>query len=744
MSFSDPQQRYSFQSNNDMALNDFQYTPWSTAEDGVGGRSLDFDQGYGFSSDKLNQSTTSLALNDLVSRIVEDDPQSASLSGSSLFENDKSPWPQIAEVEKTNESSFTQVHGYSDYNPGSLLNSQYQSNASRLEGRKLVGRQENLGSCSTRSSDSAYDATLDSQIGDSPWCNTSKSQISGWPSLKGPDIWNERPTDLFVDTGQQRWSMQADKQLTDKSEQLLRPSGLSLPPRPVTIDSLSSDLDDEVIRSHSPDMRQQQQHKHLRSMPGYANQRPAPIPLPDSLQTGRQPFVQQRFSPVSPVQPNQLHSPLQSGRGGQLSQLQRQMLLNQHQLRNVFADRRYEQNSPLASVYNHLSRSPMSETSSLGSPASRAPDSPMFGYHSSSPLLHSPQSGAVPINRHQISQSMGYGGDCLPHGAFADPYMGQMVPAIFYGPRGEIMYDMVSLSPQHNNRFQQPQNHHQQYQHRPPRRTGPANDLHIKLEDAYDQFKSMEKERKKFEGEMARQNPGKKVCSNNNAILPRLPANPSRVDRLIVDSLKEHSKVVTLLEKMESLNGKVFHANIHSSVHSWLDSIRKVCARRKEEITNATNRHRSGTPRNHDERDVIALAAAIAELSQTCRRARTALFCALEISWKPGFIPLGVMSKKAEIVAREKEALKEQQQLLVAQAVATNRPASTSSSASSMAAGSTNQSLSSCSIGSSMLAGSSLSEGNVAEYAAGSFLSPALPPDTNNNSSCSGKIQQLA
>jgi len=62
-----------------MALNDFQYTPWSTAEDGVGGRSLDFDQGYGFSSDKLNQSTTSLALNDLVSRIVEDDPQSASL-----------------------------------------------------------------------------------------------------------------------------------------------------------------------------------------------------------------------------------------------------------------------------------------------------------------------------------------------------------------------------------------------------------------------------------------------------------------------------------------------------------------------------------------------------------------------------------------------------------------------------------------------------------------------------------------
>lgn len=45
---------------------------------------------------------------------------------------------------------------------------------------------------------------------------------------------------------------------------------------------------------------------------------------------------------------------------------------------------------------------------------------------------------------------------------------------------------------------------------------------------------------------MARQNPGKKVSSANNAILPRLPNNPSRVDRLIVDSLKEHAKVCLL------------------------------------------------------------------------------------------------------------------------------------------------------------------------------------------------------
>lgn len=42
---------------------------------------------------------------------------------------------------------------------------------------------------------------------------------------------------------------------------------------------------------------------------------------------------------------------------------------------------------------------------------------------------------------------------------------------------------------------------------------------------------------------MARQNPGKKVSSANNMPMPRIPNNPSRVDRLIVESLKEHAKV---------------------------------------------------------------------------------------------------------------------------------------------------------------------------------------------------------
>ena len=46
-----------------------------------------------------------------------------------------------------------------------------------------------------------------------------------------------------------------------------------------------------------------------------------------------------------------------------------------------------------------------------------------------------------------------------------------------------------------------------------------------------------------MEAEFARQNPGKRVSSANNVVIPRMSSNPTEVDRLVVDSFAEHARV---------------------------------------------------------------------------------------------------------------------------------------------------------------------------------------------------------
>lgn len=53
---------------------------------------------------------------------------------------------------------------------------------------------------------------------------------------------------------------------------------------------------------------------------------------------------------------------------------------------------------------------------------------------------------------------------------------------------------------------------------------------------------------------------------------------------------------------MERLRNITVHPNIHSAMERWLEGIRKVQARRKEEIVNATNRHRNGGPRHQEDK----------------------------------------------------------------------------------------------------------------------------------------------
>lgn len=177
-------------------------------------------------------------------------------------------------------------------------------------------------------------------------------------------------------------------------------------------------------------------------------------------------------------------------------------------------------------------------------------------------------------------------------------------------------------------------------------RSGGAYELHIRLEECFDQFKKLQAERMRTEYEIARMFPDIKISTYENVTQTITPQSSLRVDRLISDQLREHATMLEMCRKIENfVAGKSLNDGIKVVLSNWIDIVRQVHLNRKnqaksENETTATKAknvsvqeqkfNEIGDPyyarQTKQEQEVALLAKSLFQLTIVTRKLRSILY----------------------------------------------------------------------------------------------------------------------